>query len=68
MDVARAGFATHGDGAADGERYYRGARANEYANGNENGAVDGYTNGTNGYANGAKPAKPIVPVAPSRNF
>lgn len=53
MDMAM----ENGDGAADGDRYYRGNATNEYSNGHTNGHTNGYTNGytngnTNGYTNG----------------
>lgn len=59
VDMVETGL---GDGAADGEQYFRGAPLN----GNTNGYTNGHTNGqTNGYASSTKP---LAPVAPSSNF
>lgn len=61
MDVAL----EHGDGAANGDRYFRGAPA---TNGDANGYMNGHVNGNGmhpGYPNGNKP---VAPVAPSQNF
>lgn len=68
MQVAEEG-GFRGDGAADSERYFRGAPASGVANGYTNGHTNGHANG-NGYvsheANGYP--KPATPPVASRNF